>query len=159
MKLRRLLAIVFVLALVVPLSATTVTLVPEAAHTSIAFGHVGDPTVGGCSFCGPTPVHINAGTPANNGNINFTIESSVWPTTPGLTMRVLVERSLDGGATWGFLLGNDPSDPNDHFTSNSTTKDGTGLIKFGTRWGGESMDLRGSFVVNQSFSWGISATF
>jgi hypothetical protein len=156
---RRFTLLAFLVALVVPLSATTVTVIPEAVHGSIAFGHPGDPAVSGCSFCGPTPVHINAGTPANQGNVDFTIISSVWPTTAGLTMRVIIEKSKDGGATWSFLTGSDPLDPNDHFISDTTTKDGTGLIKFGTVWDGSAMDIRGSFTVNQSFSWGISASF
>lgn len=146
--------------LAAPVFTATATLIPEAVRGAIAFGHPGDPTVSGCPFCGPTPVHINAGTPANNGNIDFTIISSVWPTTAGLTMRVIVERSLDGGATWAFLMGNDPTNVNDVFVSNQLNKAGQpALARFGTRWDGSAMDLRGTFTPNQSFSWGLSAAF
>lgn len=159
---KRLVILLVALAVcVIPLQAATITLIPEAVHGTIAFGHAGDSAVSGCSFCGPTPVHINAGTPANHGNIDFTIISSVWTTTSNLTWRVVIEKSLDGGITWSFLMGNDPSDPTNHFISNVLDKFGQpALAAFGTVWNGNALDLRGTFTPGPApFSWGISASF
>jgi hypothetical protein len=144
--------LVLLFALGVSLQAASVTVLPEQVRGTLAFGHVGDAS--------PTPLHVSAGTPANNGNYNFTIESSVWPTTPGLTMRVVIEKSTDGGATWGFMMGNDPADPTDHAISAQLDKFGVpALDRFGTVWSGEAMDLRGTFTPGSPFSWGVSAQF
>jgi hypothetical protein len=95
---------------------------------------------------GPFPIGAQ---PAQN--LVLTFPSSAW-VDPGLTMAVLVEKSVDGGATWTQLGGFDGE-------SGSLSKDGTvAAPAIGMSWDGQPCQVRITVTVGAPFSWGATLT-
>lgn len=88
--------------------------------------------------------------------VEFFLISSAWPTTPGNTLTVLVERSYDGGLTWNGYAAST-------FTSGSapiggkSRPDGMPFLRF--TFDGLAAVWRWTITPNAPFVWGAGLTF